>query len=115
MQKGHSPAAGGQYKVEIGGALTRGIGKPRCAFVDSTRKGVVVKASSADIADGRWHAVSCRRNATSVSISVDGVLKATVAATLGSIANAAPLQLGGKNIGEHYYTGDMDEVALRIG
>lgn len=115
LQKGRATTPGGQYKVEIGGAIARGVGKPRCAFVDSARKGVVVKASNDDIADGRWHSVTCRRTATSVSIVVDGRVRGTVATRLGSIANSAPFQFGGKGVGLHYYTGDMDEVALRIG
>lgn len=115
LQKGHATTAGGQYKVELGGDLTRGVGKPRCAFKDSSHHGVVVKARNSDIADGRWHFVSCQRSATSVSIRVDGSVKATVSARLGSIANSSPLQVGGKGVGLHYYTGGMDEVSLRIG
>jgi Laminin G domain len=83
--------------------------------VDSSRKVVVVKASSTDIADGRWHSVTCRRSATSVSISVDGAVKATTNITLGTIANTSPFQFGGKGVGLHSYIGDMDEVSLRIG
>jgi Concanavalin A-like lectin/glucanases superfamily len=115
LQKGRATTAGGQYKVEIGGAEQRGVGKPRCSFVDSSRKAVVVKASSTDIADGQWHLVICRRSASSVSISVDGSVKATTSITLGSIANASPFLFGGKGVGLHSYIGDMDEVSLRIG
>lgn len=115
MQKGRATTRGGQFKVEMGGAATRGVGKPRCTLKDSSRKGVVVKASTSDIADGAWHAVSCSRTATTVSISVDGRVKATVRVTLGSISNAAPFQFGGKGVGVHSYRGDMDEVSLRIG
>lgn len=115
LQKGRATTAGGQYKVEIGGTLQRGVGKPRCAFVDSARKTVVVKASNNDLADGRWHSVTCRRTASSVSISVDGSVKSTVATRLGSIANSSPFQFGGKGVRLHNFIGDMDEVALRIG
>jgi Concanavalin A-like lectin/glucanases superfamily len=115
LQKGRATTPGGQYKIEIGGTLQRGVGKPRCTIVDRTGKAVVVKSRDTDIADGRWHSVLCRRTASSVSISVDGRTRATTTTGLGSVANASPLLFGGKANGVHSYPGDMDEVALRIG
>ncbi|HET9518185.1 MAG TPA: LamG-like jellyroll fold domain-containing protein [Actinoplanes sp.] len=113
LQKGY--AARGQYKLQIDGAA----GKPSCVLVGghpSTLRYLV--KSSVTVADGRWHRVECRRSGTGLAIAVDGSVRGVVAVPHGlSIANEAPLSIGGK--GRHQdndqYQGAVDDVWVSIG
>lgn len=113
-QKGHHTSPGGHFKMELGGSLQRGVGVPRCAFVDAGGNGAVVKATT-DVADGRWHRVTCTKTSTAVSIYVDGVVRGNTNVRLGSISNSSPLVFGAKDDGTAHFTGDLDHITMTIG
>jgi hypothetical protein len=108
LQKGYS-AAGGQYKLQIDGVA----GKPSCALVGTGRSRIHLARSAVTVADGAWHSVECRREATALTIVVDGVQQGatTVPADL-SVANPAPLRIGGKGgfRNNDQFHGSVDEV-----
>jgi len=110
LQKGYS-ATGGQYKLQIDGSA----GKPSCALVGTGRKRIHLARIAVTVADGLWHTVECRREATALTILVDGVPQgaATVPADL-SVSNAAPLSIGGKGgyRDNDQFQGSLDDVWL---
>jgi hypothetical protein len=110
LQKGYS-AAGGQYKLQIDGSA----GRPSCALVGTSKKRIHLARSAVAVADGGWHTIECRRDATTLTIFVDGVPRgsATIPADL-SVSNAAPLSIGGKGAyrDNDQFHGTLDDVWL---
>ncbi len=112
LQKGFT--TGGQYKLQIDGAS----GKPSCAMSDSEGGPIYLARSRASIADGKWHALECRRDAGTLSVVVDDQVQtsATVPAAL-SVVTAQPFSLGGKGVGaaNDQFHGSLDDVWIRVG
>ncbi|MDN4161308.1 LamG-like jellyroll fold domain-containing protein [Nocardioides abyssi] len=113
VQKGYYSQAGGQYKLQVDN------GRPSCV-VNSSRGRVVVvaSASSANVADGAWHEVACSRTATEVVVLVDGVARARRASPAGSVANTAPVRIGGKDVtssDNDQYRAALDDVTISVG
>jgi hypothetical protein len=108
LQKGYS-AAGGQYKLQIDG---RG-GRPSCVLVGTGRHGIHTARSSVSVADGVWHGIECQRAGALLTVMVDGVARGTTAipSTL-SVANAAPLSVGGKGAysDNDQFQGTLDDL-----
>jgi hypothetical protein len=71
--------------------------------------------SSVTVADGGWHTIECRRDATTLTILVDGVPRgsARIPADL-SVSNTAPLSIGGKGAyrDNDQFQGTLDDVWL---
>ena len=113
VQKGYS-ARGGQYKLQIDGTA----GRPSCAMVDIRNSTVRLARSSVTVANGVWHRMECRRAGTRLSIYIDGVLRGgtTIPAGL-SVANSAPLSIGGKGAypDNDQFHGVLDDVWISIG
>ena len=69
--------------------------------------------SAVTVADGAWHAVECRREATTLTVFVDGVPQGTakIPADL-SVRNTAPLSIGGKGAyrNNDQFQGALDDV-----
>ena len=82
-----------QWKLQIDGDA----GRPSCVLVDDKRPGIRIVTSTVTAADGRWHAVQCRRAGTTLAVLVDGIVRGstTVPAKL-SVSNERPLSIGGK-------------------
>jgi hypothetical protein len=113
IQKGYS-ARGSQYKLQIDGAA----GKPSCVLVDRRKPKVRLVKSSVTVADNAWHRIACRRVGTVLSIAVDGVIRGAVAIPSGlSVANKAPLSLGGKGgfQDNDQFQGAFDDVWISMG
>ena len=112
FQKGYSVGGKSQFKLQVDHRL----GHPSCVIAGQGRR--IYRAEPAlDVADGRWHNVTCARSATSLTITVDGVPRATVPVPPKvSIANSEPLRVGGKgaNKGNDQYAGMIDNVFLTI-
>jgi hypothetical protein len=108
LQKGYS-AAGGQYKLQIDGRA----GRPSCALVGTGRHRIHLAQSAATVADGAWHTIECRRDATTLTIVVDGVPQGstTIPADL-AVSNTAPLRVGGKGPyrDNDQFQGTLDDV-----
>jgi hypothetical protein len=113
VQKGYS-AKGGQFKLQIDGRA----GKPSCAMVDTRRSTIRLARSNISVADARWHRLECRRAGTRLSILVDGVVRGLTSIPAGlSVANSAPLSIGGKGAyaDNDQFHGVLDDVWLSIG
>jgi len=113
LQKGYS-ASGSQYKLQIDGLP----GDPSCVLVDDRRPRIHLAKSGVSVADGRWHALECRRSGARLIVIVDGVTRgwATVPADL-SVRNTIPLSVGGKGSfkDNDQFQGDLDDVWVSIG
>jgi hypothetical protein len=108
LRRGLSTTSGGDYKVEI---LQNG--RAYCEFKGSSGTGSV--SGGPDLANGRWHVISCARTASAVILTVDGV-SYSVAKQTGSIANTVSLYIGAKDGGgADQYTGLMDAVSISKG
>ncbi|MCA2212803.1 LamG-like jellyroll fold domain-containing protein [Jidongwangia harbinensis] len=112
VQKGYSVGGVSQFKLQV----DHRQGHPSCVLAGHSR---IYRAEPAlDIADGTWHNVSCARTGSRLTITVDGVERASVPVPASmSIANAEPLRVGGKgpNKGNDQYAGQVDNVFLAIG
>ncbi|HET6533285.1 MAG TPA: LamG-like jellyroll fold domain-containing protein [Actinoplanes sp.] len=112
LQKGYS-TSGGQYKLQADGVS----GKPSCVMSDKSSTTAYIARSRESIADGQWHALECRRVGASLSIVVDGQVKAavTIPATL-SVVTVQPLSIGGKGVGvdNDQFHGAVDDVWIRV-
>lgn len=112
IRKGLASTPGGDYKMEILPRNNRTRAKGFCFFKDSSKKvGQIVDGPN--LADGRWHTISCMKTPTSVQLTADGMTY-TNPVHLGSISNSAPLTIGAKTGGGDWYSGDMDEVSVDI-
>ena len=113
LQKGYS-ATGSQWKLQIDGAE----GKPSCVFVEDHRKQIYLALSSVSVADGRWHALECRRAGSQVTLLVDGVQQGgiTIPADL-AVDNKIPLSVGGKGSfsNNDQFQGALDDVWVLMG
>jgi Laminin G domain len=115
MQKGQTGTPGGFWKLQLDG----GQGRILCEFVSPTGSGGI--RSKQIIADNHWHTVTCERNATSVSTTVDGVTT-RINHAVGNISNTQPLSIGGKYkcmaTPMHdcdYFIGSIDFVLIQLG
>ncbi|MEP6640071.1 MAG: LamG-like jellyroll fold domain-containing protein [Chloroflexota bacterium] len=107
IRKGLSTSSGGDWKMEI---LSNG--KAFCYFKGS--KGSIGKSGGPNLADGKYHKITCEKHATTVALVVDGS-RYTSTKTVGSISNTATLSIGAKAAGGDWYKGRMDEVSVTIG
>jgi hypothetical protein len=113
VQKGYS-TTGSQWKLQIDGIG----GFPSCVLVDDRKPAIRIVTSAVPVADGRWHAVGCRRSGPTLIVSVDDVARGvvTVPATL-SVTNSRPLSIGAKGAyhDNDQFNGALDNVWVRIG
>lgn len=113
VQKGFS-ATSSQWKLQIDGLA----GRPSCVLVDVRMPVIWIAVSSVSVADGRWHALVCRRAGAALAVFVDGVPRGGVAipATL-SVANQRPLSIGSKGAfpDNDQFNGALDNVWVEIG
>jgi hypothetical protein len=113
VQKGYSVGGVSQFKLQVDHRL----GHPSCVITGRT--GRIYRAEPwVDVADGRWHDLTCARANNRLTTIVDGVPRAWVRVPRRlSIANAEPLRVGGKGPaqGNDQYAGEIDNVFLTIG
>jgi Concanavalin A-like lectin/glucanases superfamily len=113
VQKGYS-IKGSQYKLQIDGMM----GRPSCVLVDTAKRGIRMVRSAISVADGRWHAIQCRRVGSTFAVLIDGAVRgvAQIPAAL-TVANKAPLSIGGKGAyrDNDQFQGALDDVWVQIG
>jgi len=112
LQKGYSVGGVSQFKLQVDHRL----GHPSCVIAGNHAR-IYRAEPRLDVADGRWHDLTCTRTADRLTLSVDGVERASVAVPPAlSIANAEPLRVGGKgpNKGNDQFAGEIDNVFLTI-
>ncbi len=113
MQKGQATSAGGQWKIQAPG------GRPSCLFKDGAGNRSTVR-SSIDLSDtGQWATLRCVRDASYVTMYINGVRNGrNSASNVGTINNNAPLTIGGKRNCDQievtcdYFSGSIDYVTL---
>lgn len=113
LQKGYS-TGGGQYKLQVDGVS----GKPSCAMSDKTATTLHLARSRVSIADGKWHAIECRRTGPTLSVYVDDQPQASVAVPAAlSVVTTQPFSLGGKGVGANndQFHGSLDDVWIHVG
>jgi hypothetical protein len=69
----------------------------------------VVRGSN--LHDGQWHELTCGRNGSTFSLTVDGATSSNTA-SLGSIANTAELTIGAKATDSDVFKGRIDEARV---
>jgi hypothetical protein len=112
MQKGYSVGGVSQFKLQV----DHRQGHPSCVVAGNHAR-IYRAEPGLDVADGLWHDLTCTRTADRLTLTVDGVDRASVAVPPGlSIANAEPLRVGGKgpNKGNDQFAGEIDNVFVRI-
>ncbi|WP_448613884.1 laminin G domain-containing protein [Modestobacter sp. URMC 112] len=108
LRVGLSTTAGGSYKVEV---VQNGRGY--CNFRGSS--GGVSISAGPNLADDRWHRMSCARSGNAVVLTVDGTSYSR-SGPIGSITSSATLYIGAKDGGgADQYTGLMDSVTITKG
>ena len=118
LRKGLTTTTGGDYKLEI--ANVNGLALGRCIVKDAQKVAAITRAATS-LADGAAHDVTCSRVGNSVTISVDGVVKAKKTVTLlGTVSNAASLAIGAKaedspKTGFDWYLGKIHDAWVRVG
>lgn len=113
VQKGYANQRG-EYKLQVDGRA----GRPSCVLVGTGGDRIHRAQSPVTVADGQWHALECRRAASTLVLLVDHVVRAraTVPARL-SVRNTAPVRIGGKHLGgrNDQFHGALDDVWIRVG
>ncbi|GAA0536146.1 hypothetical protein GCM10010172_16890 [Paractinoplanes ferrugineus] len=112
VQKGYS-ATSSQWKLQVDGAA----GRPSCALVDDKKPAIRLVTSSVSVADGRWHAIVCRRTGTTLAVTVDGVERGSVVVPAQlTVTNNLPLSIGGKGayVDNDQFNGALDNVWVQI-
>lgn len=104
FRKGVAP--GQEYKLEI-----QPNGQPTCSFTGDVGHATVQNGAS--LKDGRWHTITCSKDDTTVTLTIDGQ-SWTKTVTIGSIVTAKDLVIGAYP-GYDFYNGEADEATLRIG
>jgi hypothetical protein len=110
IRKGISGTAGGYYKIELRGKTGGGM-NAACIFKDGNR---VAGRAVADFPVGTWQTITCTKAATTVTLAT-GATTRTTSASVGAIANTAPVHVGGKGDGTDVFSGLMDYASITIG
>jgi hypothetical protein len=113
LRKGLGSTKGGYFKVELYPNSSNTKARALCQAQGT--KGAAKLVGSANLADGAWHTITCKKKPSALNMYVDGALTATKPNTIGSIANAAALTIGAKDIGGDWFRGDMDDATVSIG
>ncbi len=110
IRKGLSSSSGGDWKIEI---VPTAVGSQAYCYWKGSiaSKG---KTAGPDLADGRYHKITCEKHATTVALVVDGTRYSSTK-TIGRIDNTSQLSIGAKAGGGDWYKGRMDEVSVTIG
>ena len=113
LQKGYSVGGVSQFKLQVDHRL----GHPSCVLTGNGRR--IFRAEPwLDVADGQWHDLMCTRTRNRLTLTVDGVDRAsTPLPPRLFIANAEPLRIGGKGTanGNDQFAGEVDNVFVTIG
>lgn len=114
FRKGYAYKSPGRYKMEY-----QPTGQASCDFADRAEShGAGRVMGGPDLADGRWHQISCTKTATSIELTVDSQTVATKEVRLGAIANTDPVVLGtyrGSGSGPAgHFLGTLDEAVLEM-
>jgi concanavalin A-like lectin/glucanase superfamily protein len=111
IRKGLSSSSGGDWKMEI---IRTSVGAQAYCYWKGSMASKS-KTGGPDLADGRYHKITCEKHATTVALVVDGKRYSSTK-TIGRIDTTAQLSIGAKaGSGGDWYKGRMDEVSVTIG
>ena len=111
IRKGLSSSSGGDWKIEI----MPGNGGARAYCYWKGSSGSASKTGGPNLADGKYHTITCEKHATTIALVVDGT-RYTSTKTIGRIDNTAALSIGAKaGSGGDWFKGRLDEVSVTIG
>jgi Concanavalin A-like lectin/glucanases superfamily len=105
VRKGDYPAE--DYKVEL-----LPTGQIKCTFQGSASRSSATGGSGLN--NGAWHHVQCIKTASQIQTVIDGKVAAITKATVGSISNTSPADIGAHPSSD-WYNGELDEVSIAIG
>lgn len=78
-------------------------------------RGVILKWTGADLADGVAHTITCTKTASQVRLIVDGTVRVTRSVAIGSITNGAAFAMGAKaEVWQDQLTGTLDNVVIDV-
>jgi hypothetical protein len=105
VRKGAYPAQ--NYKVELlpGGQIM-------CTFQGSSSRHNATGGSGLN--NGAWHHIQCIKTASQIQTVIDGTVRATTNATVGSISNTSAADIGA-HPGSDWTKGKLDEASITIG
>ena len=106
IRKGLYETAGGEYKMEY-----QPSGQVSCGFKGSAGYAELIAGPAVN--NGQWHTVRCVKTSSSIQVVVDGQTF-SMAATIGSIANTAPVVIGARP-GSEFFKGSLDHASIRVG
>jgi hypothetical protein len=109
IRKGTTTNSKTLWKVELRPSSTGKTEQIRCYFRGSSA--TIGVYGGKPVSDGRWHSVTCVKQADKVAIVLDGNTRSK-AAHVGSISNSAPLTIGAKASNDDAYQGLVDEVSF---
>jgi Concanavalin A-like lectin/glucanases superfamily len=122
LRKGLGSTKGGYYKVELYPTSDHTRARPLCQLQGNTGAAKLVigvnpvTGKKFNLADGIWHTITCKKDDGGLTMVVDDVQVGFKAATIGSIANSAPLTIGAKqDAGGDWYNGLMDRAKVKVG
>ena len=72
------------------------------------------EAAGPDLADGKWHTISCHKGASSISVTIDGTTFSQPV-KLGSLNTGGLAWVGVGSNGTDYYNGQLDNLIVTIG
>jgi hypothetical protein len=108
IRKGLSTTKGGSWKIEI-----LETGRALCNYRAPKRQGQL--SAGKNLADNKWHSITCTRTATKVILTVDG-RSYSKTVTLPAIRNTSEVLIGAKNtIGGDQTTATIDDVRITAG
>ena len=108
LRRGLSSTAGGSYKVEI-----LRSGRAFCDYRGSS--GEVTVTGTQNLANNKWHTISCARVGNSAVLTVDGA-SVSRSGSIGSITGSGSLYIGAKDSsGNDQYPGLMDALSITKG
>lgn len=99
----------GGYQVEI--FPKKHHGQARCKFLGSVSSQHI--QAGPDLADSQWHTISCHKDATSISVTVDGATW-TQPATIGALKAGNKAYVGVGSNATDYYNGQLDNLVVEF-
>jgi hypothetical protein len=121
VQTTHRPGIGkfdfdlfskGGYQIEI--YPRNGKAQARCKFIGTAKNAKIVLQDGPDLIDGQWHTITCHKEATKVSLTVDGTTF-TQSGTVGELKAGGKTFIGVGSDGTDLYNGALDDVSVQIG
>jgi hypothetical protein len=83
-----------------------------CTFQGSSSRHNATGGSGLN--NGAWHHIQCIKTASQIQTVIDGTVRATTNATVGSISNTSAAYLGA-HPGSDWTKGKLDEASITIG